>query len=83
MKSLLRKNKNLETTSHIQSVKVKENIITEELIQENEDKIIITAKSIIPKDNVRAMKAVNRKREKGQSILGEELKRIYEYQKFD
>lgn len=76
---LLRKNRNLSTISHIQCMKVEEKIITEELIQENEKEIIIIGKTIIPKDNKRAMKEIDKKTEKGLSILGEELRRMYKY----
>lgn len=79
MKLLLRKNRNLNTISHIQCMKVEEKIITEELIQENEKEIIIIGKTIIPKDNKRAMKEIDKKTEKGLSILGEELRRMYKY----
>ena len=60
-------------------MEVEEEIITEELIQENEKEIIIIGKTIIPKDNKRAMKEIGKKTEKGLSILGEELRRMYKY----
>ena len=77
MKLLTRENKKMNTIRRTQRIRIEENIIMEELIQESKEKIIINAKMVIPKDNKKAMKFLSKKEEKRLSILGEELRMLY------